>query len=146
MRKLLFLSLFALFITGACKKKETEREKMDKYIADHNLKGEYTPSGLYVVIDSLGTGGHPNINSKVKVEYTGYLLNGSVFDGTKPGKPIEFYLNQVIDGWQEGIPKFQKGGKGKLIIPSQLGYGSYSQSGIPANSVLVFDIYLVDWK
>lgn len=143
----LFLPLIVItLLIGACKKTESDRQKMDKYIADHNLKGEYTPSGLYVVIDTLGTGGHPGAKSTVKVEYTGYLLNGSKFDGTQAGKPIEFPLNQVIDGWQEGIPKFQKGGKGKLIIPSQLGYGSYSQPGIPANSVLVFDVHLVDWK
>lgn len=135
-----------LLLFGSCKKKQSDREKMDEYIAANNLKGEYTPSGLYVVIDTLGTGGHPTIKNTVKVEYTGYLLNGSKFDGTKAGKPIEFGLSQVIEGWQEGIPKFQKGGKGKLLIPSQLGYGSYSQQGIPANSVLVFDVFLVDWK
>jgi FKBP-type peptidyl-prolyl cis-trans isomerase len=52
----------------------------------------------------------------------------------------------VISGWQEGIPKFQKGGKGKLIIPSNMAYGRQSQPGIPKNSILVFDVALLDWE
>ncbi|MCL4106398.1 UNVERIFIED_CONTAM: hypothetical protein GTU68_003559 [Idotea baltica] len=59
--------------------------------------------------------------------------------------PIVFSLNQVIRGWQLGIPYFSVGGSGKLIIPSELGYGSNSPSpDIPKNSVLVFDIWLYD--
>lgn len=66
-------------------------------------------------------GGNPALANTVKVEYTGYLLDGTHFDATEVGKPIEFGLSQVILGWQEGIPKFQKGGKGKLIIPECIG-------------------------
>ncbi|MCX6297073.1 MAG: FKBP-type peptidyl-prolyl cis-trans isomerase, partial [Bacteroidetes bacterium] len=57
---------------------------------------------------------------------------------------ITFGLNEVIKGWTEGIPYFKKGGKGKLIIPADLGYGSDDYNGIPGNSVLIFDIKLID--
>lgn len=130
----------------SCKREEKERKQIEDYVSAHNLKGQFTSSGLYYTIDDAGSGGNPGSNSTVTVEYTGTLLNGSKFDGTTTGKPIEFGLGQVIQGWQEGIPKFQKGGKGKLIIPSALGYGKSNLPGIPRNSVLVFDVYLVNWK
>ena len=57
---------------------------------------------------------------------------------------ITFPLSGVIQGWQEGIPLFKEGGSGILLIPSALGYGSQSVGSIPANSVLIFDINLID--
>jgi FKBP-type peptidyl-prolyl cis-trans isomerase FkpA len=62
------------------------------------------------------------------------------------GDKVEFPLYQLIEGWQIGIPKFGKGGKGKLLVPSRLGYGSSDRGSIPANSTLIFDIELLDWK
>ncbi|MCC7297767.1 MAG: FKBP-type peptidyl-prolyl cis-trans isomerase [Bacteroidia bacterium] len=141
-----YLALCCLLLLPACKRDKKERAKIEEYVAANNLKGEFTRSGLFYTVDVAGTGGSPTVNSIVKVEYTGYLLNGEKFDGTDAGQPIEFGLNQVIQGWREGIPKYQKGGKGKLIIPSSLAYGNQSQAGIPRNSILVFDVYLVDWK
>lgn len=138
------LCTLALFV--GCKKQEKkDRELIDNYVAANSLKGQFTSSGLYYTIEREGSGGFPLSTSSVTVEYTGYLLDGKKFDGTTSGNPISFDLNQVITGWQEGIPKFQKGGKGKLIIPSAMAYGRRAQSSIPANSVLVFDIHLVDW-
>ncbi|MCX6188380.1 MAG: FKBP-type peptidyl-prolyl cis-trans isomerase [Bacteroidetes bacterium] len=139
------LLLCATILFPFCQKGKTDREKMDEYVAAQNLHGQYTSTGLYYTVDVPGTGGNPKVSNTVKVEYSGYLLDGTKFDGTASGSPIEFGLSQVILGWQEGIPQFQKGGKGKLLIPSALGYGSRSAGSIPANSVLVFDVYLVDW-
>lgn len=150
MKKLIgyfWLPLLAIIaILPSCNKEKQQRKKIEEYVAANQLKGQFTSSGLYYTIDEAGTGGSPSQTSIVKVEYTGYLLDGTKFDGTTAGQPIEFGLNQVISGWQEGIPKYQKGGKGKLIIPSELAYGNIAQQGIPANSILVFDVYLVDWK
>ncbi len=138
--------LFSLMVVFSfCKKGKTDRQKIEEYVAANNLHGEFTGSGLYFTVDIAGTGVNPTVDNTVKVEYTGYLLDGTIFDGTPAGSPIEFALSQVILGWQEGIPKYKKGGKGKLIIPSALGYGSSSNGSIPANSVLVFDVFLVDW-
>jgi len=120
------------------------------YISENNLKVEKTENGLYYIIDKPGQGGFPKPGQSVKVHYTGTLLDGSKFDSSKDrGQPFEFPLGQgrVIKGWDQGIPKFQKGGSGKLIIPSTLGYGNRSQGPkIPANSTLVFDIELLDFK
>ena len=80
----------------------------------------------------------------VKVHYKGYLTDGSVFDETS-GNAREFALYSVIEGWQIGIPLFGKGGKGKLFIPSDYGYGGSSTDEIPAHSVLIFDIVLSDF-
>lgn len=136
-----------LLIASACSKdKDPQSEKDDaiirEYIVAHDLEAVKTTSGLYYVIDVPGNDQHPTINNNVKVAYVGYLTSGTVFDeGT-----ITFPLSGVIEGWREGIPLFGKGGKGKLLIPSGLGYGSRSQGSIPANSVLIFDIHLIDIK
>jgi FKBP-type peptidyl-prolyl cis-trans isomerase len=74
------------------------------------------------------------------------LLDGTVFDERKrPDVPADFRLNEVVEGWTEGIPKLQKGGKGLFIIPSRLGYKDKAQSSIPANSILVFEVELVEF-
>jgi FKBP-type peptidyl-prolyl cis-trans isomerase FkpA len=81
--------------------------------------------------------------STVTVAYKGYLTDGTVFDESD-SNGITFSLRNVIQGWQEGIPLFKEGGSGMLLIPSALGYGSSSQGQIPANSVLIFEITLID--
>lgn len=143
--KKLFSLLFLTAALFSCKKEDQDKIDQDiitKYIADQNLDAKATGSGLYYVIEEEGTGRHPESNSYVKVAYKGYLTDGTVFDQSSAAG-IKFKLTQVIEGWTEGIPLFKVGEKGKLIIPSKLGYGDQSTSGIPANSVLVFDIELL---
>jgi FKBP-type peptidyl-prolyl cis-trans isomerase len=117
------------------------------YIKKANLTNvQSLPSGLFYVIDNPGTGKAINYFDTVAVNYKGYLLNGEVFDQSK--QPFTFIdgAQQVIPGWDQGITLFHQGGKGKLIIPSYLGYGDRESNGIPANSVLVFDIEVVNVK
>ena len=118
-------------------------QKIQDYLTDNGLVAESTPSGLHYIIDEPGSGGHPSTSDEVTVTYKGYFLNGDVFDQST--NPITFPLNAVIAGWQEGIPKFQKGGKGTLLLPSNLAYGSNPPGGIPANSVMLFDVELIDF-
>ena len=81
----------------------------------------------------------------VEVKYKGYLPDGRVFDQTAPANTLIFPLDRFIDGWVEGLQYLKSGGgKGMLFIPSVLGYGSQSTGGIPANSVLIFDLTLLD--
>jgi len=116
-------------------------ELIQQYLTDNDLAAESTSSGLRYIIETPGMGSHPTINSTVTVQYKGYLLDGTVFDsGT-----ATFPLANVVAGWQEGIPKFKKLGRGQLLIPSYLGYGSSPTSSIPANSVLIFDIHLISF-
>jgi FKBP-type peptidyl-prolyl cis-trans isomerase FkpA len=148
MRKILF-SLIVLIGITACKKKKTvdqaalDQETITNYINDNQLDAKATGSGLYYVITTQGSGPQPNASSNVKVNYKGYLTNGNVFDESKSGGYFTS-LQQVIKGWQEGIPYFKKGGKGVLLIPSALGYGSQGAGSIPPNSVLIFDIELLE--
>lgn len=144
----LILCFILLFTILGCKKKNVEDQaKIDddiikKYISDHNLNATATGSGLYYVIKTQGTGVYPGPNSVVTVVYDGFLTNGTVFDQS-PSNGTTFNLNGVIKGWQEGIPYFKEGGKGTLLIPSALAYGSQSTGKIPANSVLIFNIQLL---
>lgn len=147
------LLIFALIVTalGACKKKNTESQAttddkvIQQYISDHKLSATKTGDGLYYVIQTQGTGAQPNANSQVTVEYDGFLSDGTLFDQS-PSAGSTFALNSVIKGWQEGIPYFKKGGKGTLLIPSALGYGQNANGNIPANSVLIFNLQLIDVK
>ena len=140
-----------VFILLSCKQKNSvnqpaiDEQIITQYIADNKLDAKATGTGLYYVITNAGIGSQPNINSNVTVKYKGYLSNGSVFDQSA-NNGISFSLASVIKGWQEGIPLFKKGGKGILLIPSELGYGNVSQGAIPENSVLIFDIELIDVK
>lgn len=120
-----------------------EIEQIEKYIKDNNLVAEKTVHGVYYVIESPGSADRPTISNTVIMNYRGYFLDQKEFD---KGDKVEFPLYQLIEGWQIGIPKFGKGGKGKLLVPSRLGYGSSDRGSIPANSTLIFDIELLDWK
>jgi FKBP-type peptidyl-prolyl cis-trans isomerase FkpA len=147
---LTLLAVVLIAFSVSCKKKKiSSQAKEDEkiitdYIAANNLNATATGSGLYYVITAQGIGAQPNAGSTVTVKYKGYLKDGSVFDQSVAG--ASFSLSSVIKGWQEGIPYFKKGGKGKLLIPSALGYGTQATANIPANSVLIFDIELVDVK
>jgi FKBP-type peptidyl-prolyl cis-trans isomerase FkpA len=144
-----FLLLFIALGFLACKKKNKEDQAttddkiIKQYISDNKLNATATGSGLYYVIKTQGTGVQPTASSVVLVKYDGLLINGTVFDQS-PNTGSSFALNGVIKGWQEGLPYFKKGGIGTLLIPSALGYGSQPTGNIPANSVLIFNIQLLD--
>ena len=106
------------------------------------------PSGLRYKIVSPGTGDYPKATDTVTVNYSGRLVDGSIFDSSVKhgGKPVDIALDQVIPGWTEGIQKINKGGKIILFVPSGLGYGDDGRPGIPPGSTLIFDIELLDFK
>jgi FKBP-type peptidyl-prolyl cis-trans isomerase len=105
------------------------------------------PSGLRYEVVQAGNGAFPTPTDTVQVNYTGKLINGSVFDSSvSGGKPVEIALNQVIPGWTEGLQKINAGGKIRLYIPPQLAYGDNGQQGIPPGSTLIFDIELLGFK
>ena len=127
---------------GVVDYKEKNNEDIIAYIDENNLDAQKSDSGLYYVIDELGSGKQPAATSNVTVAYKGYFLDGKTFDKSN-ANGISFGLQQVIKGWTEGIPYFKEGGKGKLLIPSHLGYGSNGRPGIPGGAVLIFDIHLI---
>lgn len=119
--------------------------KIKQYVLDKGLTADTTVSGIHYVITQDGAGGHPDLQSTVTVKYKGSLLDGTVFDQTADAETATFALSGLIPGWQEAIPLLQKGGKGTFVIPSYLCYGPSSVGPIPPNSVLVFDIELIDF-
>jgi FKBP-type peptidyl-prolyl cis-trans isomerase len=106
-----------------------------------------TPSGLKYVDQVVGTGEAAVAGQNVSVHYTGWLENGKKFDSSVDrGQPFSFPLGagRVIKGWDEGVQGMKVGGKRKLTIPSDLGYGSRGAGGvIPPNATLVFDVELL---
>ena len=119
-----------------------------KYLQDNKITVKPTASGLYYIEKAKGTGAQAAAGKKVKVHYTGTLLNGKKFDSSRDkNEPYEFTLGkqQVIQGWDEGIAMMKKGGKATFIVPSSLGYGERGMGeDIPPYSTLVFDVELVD--
>ena len=106
-----------------------------------------TPSGLKYVDQTVGTGDVAVVGKNVSVHYTGWLENGKKFDSSVDrGQSFSFPLGagRVIKGWDEGVQGMKVGGKRKLTIPSELGYGSRGAGGvIPPNATLIFDVELL---
>jgi peptidylprolyl isomerase len=106
-----------------------------------------TPSGLKFVDEKVGDGAAPQKGKRVTVHYTGTLTDGSKFDSSRDrGQPFKFVIGvgQVIAGWDEGVMSMKVGGKRKLIIPANLGYGARGAGGvIPPNAELRFDVELL---
>ena len=156
------LSVFCLLSTSlmSCTKTSTaEQDKKDddaitSYLSKDSINAIKTSSGLYYYVDSVGTGMQVSANNTVYMKYKGYLLDGTVFDKdtigayiTLPNTNKELTSKEwTIKGLQEGIPKFKVGGKGKLFIPSKLGYGTEAIGKIPANSVLIFEVEVIEIK
>ncbi|WP_157541304.1 FKBP-type peptidyl-prolyl cis-trans isomerase [Hymenobacter aerophilus] len=121
------------------------------YAKEHNLQPQKTPGGVYYVVTRPGSGPVAQPGQTVSVLYRGQLLSGQEFDASANhgNKPIEFPLGagRVIKGWDEGLAQLSKGAKATLLIPSALAYGPRSPGeSIPANSVLLFEVELVDVK
>jgi FKBP-type peptidyl-prolyl cis-trans isomerase FkpA len=143
------LLLFILPFLFSCKKTTVDQAAIDhaailKYIADKGLVADSLSSGLYYVIADSGTGNSPNTSSYITVNYKGYYTNDVIFDQTT-GTTASFILGKVIEGWKQGIPLIKKGGKIKLLVPSALGYGTAGLGSVPPNSVLIFDVELIDF-
>ncbi len=109
-----------------------------------------TASGLQYVVNKPGDGKQPKATDTVTVTYEGRLIDGTVFDSTAKhgGEPISFGLGQVIPGWTEGVQLMKEGAEYTFFIPSELAYGEQGAGGgeIPPNSVLVFDVKLLQVK
>jgi FKBP-type peptidyl-prolyl cis-trans isomerase FkpA len=155
LRKFIAFALLVV-IAASCTKDEVvdygpiDKKIIETYLTAHSLTAESTSSGLYYIIENPGGTNHPNILSKVSVNYQGFLTDGTMFDSYYGnGQPYTQALSSLVKGWQEGLQLIGVGGKIKLFIPSTLGYGSTALNSnyatIPANSVLVFNVELVEY-
>ena len=102
------------------------------------------PKGIYYKVLKSGNndGKHPTPRSIVTVHYTGWTINGKKFDSSRAGVPVAFRLSELIDGWIIAIGQMCVGDKWEIYIPAELGYGKFSQPGIPGGSTLIFEIEL----
>lgn len=123
------------------------REAGEQFLAENAERDGVTTtdSGLQYEVLEEGDGEKPGPEDEVKVHYTGELLSGEVFDSSRErGEPVTFRLNQVIDGWTEGLQLMSEGGRYKLYIPSELAYGPGGNMSIGPNETLVFDVELLE--
>jgi FKBP-type peptidyl-prolyl cis-trans isomerase len=125
---------------------EAEKQKVAKEKALKEFENAATTaSGLKYIVLQQGSGNKPVATSNVKVHYTGMFLDGKVFDSSvQRGETIDFGLNQVIQGWTEGVQLMAEGSKYKFYIPSKLAYGERGAGGvIPPNTDLIFEVELI---
>lgn len=147
-------SEYMLRMIEAIKKQYPEQTEhayaeMELYFAENKLNPDRQPSGLCYIMTEEGNGEMPQKGDKVKVHYTGKLLDGTVFDSSvERGEPIEVPIGMgyVIPGWDEGIMMMSKGERGVLYIPYYLGYGDRGAGNdIPPFANLIFEVELIDF-
>ena len=146
-------------VQDAQTKVRAEQQRQKEAMSEANLKsGEaflvdnanqdgvtVTASGLQYKVLAEGSGESPKATDTVKVHYEGRLISGDVFDSSiARGEPVSFPLDGVIRGWSEGVQLMKVGSKFQLTIPSALAYGPAATGPIPPNSVLVFDVELLE--
>jgi FKBP-type peptidyl-prolyl cis-trans isomerase len=148
---LLFFSL-VMFAFASCKKDKStnpatqaaiDDAAIQAYIKANSLNPTKDLSGLYYQVLTPGTGSYPTVNSLITAQYTGKLLNGTIFDSGSINNQL---LSSTIQGWQIGVPHINTGGRILLLVPSALGYGNSVTGSIPANSVLIFTIDLTGFS
>nr|MBI1232263.1 peptidylprolyl isomerase [Cytophagales bacterium] len=146
---------------NAKKQLEEDIQTIEKYISENNLNATKTESGLFYVIEKEGSGDQVEQGNTISVDYTGYVMDGTVFDTSVESRakesntftegrdyePISFAVGQgrVIPGWDEGLQYLKEGSVAKLLIPSPLAYGPSQRSEvIKPNSILIFDVEVTD--
>lgn len=150
MKHILFYSMLILSLT-ACKtysddEKTNFNQDVLKIAKKKDPKVRQSSSGLCVIQLESGTGEEViQRGSKLKIAYKGTLKNGKVFDQTEPDIPFEANLTGLIGGFQEGLLGQKKGAKLILVVPPHLGYGAEKTGEIPANSILIFELEVVDF-
>lgn len=133
---------------------EIDKKIIQEYAVENKLRTKRLPSGVSYALTKKGKGSVAKPGDFIEVKYQGQLINGTVFDDSfgKKAEPFKFVLGKgkAIEGWEEGLRNFKRGSEGWLLIPSALAYGPRAiregEINIPANSVLIFKIKVVDLK
>jgi FKBP-type peptidyl-prolyl cis-trans isomerase FkpA len=157
MRNLMWRLILISCCLGGCSKRKcdysddgvvapaNEQQAVKHYLDSLGITATLHPRGFYYRIDSAGTGTIPGECTPVTLAYTGQLTNGTIFDQQYS---FATELSNLIDGWQQGVPLIRQGGTIWLYIPPSLGYGGQAittnTGTIPAYSILIFDIHLLD--
>jgi FKBP-type peptidyl-prolyl cis-trans isomerase len=147
---ILVFNVEALNIESPAAQGEKDDKLLQEYFTKNNITPTKTQSGMYYVITRKGLGPMAKPGKKVTMNYTGKLMDGTVFDSnTDPSKghvsPFSFTLGvgQVIRGWDEGVQLLNMGAKATFYLPSGMAYGPQGNQGIPPNSNLIFDVEML---
>ena len=124
----------------------TDEAAINAFLAAENLTADVTASGVRYVIEDPGRGVPITSTSTVNMLLEGYFLDGQTFDRTDECSPITLFVPDVIQGFREGIQQFNTWGKGKILIPSELAFGQSGSGVIPPNTVVGFDIEVVEQR
>jgi FKBP-type peptidyl-prolyl cis-trans isomerase FkpA len=149
MQKVLTI-LSMLFILTSCKTySEEDLKQFDSQIQDYIKKNswnmERTESGLYYEIIEEGNGDEfIRFNDQVTFYYTGKLTDGEIFQKIDEDVPLTFRARELIIGWQEGLSFIKEGGTIRLIIPPHLGYGDKQTGLVPPNSILIYELSVLE--
>ena len=122
---------------------KTNKEWLESKAKEEGVKP--LPKGLYYKVIKSGAqdGKHPTPRSIVTAHYTGWTINGKKFDSSRGGTAVAFRLSDLIEGWIIAMQQMSIGDKWEIYIPAELGYGKFSQPGIPGGSTLIFEIELL---
>lgn len=137
--------LFSEFKANPSTQAQIDQNLIIEYLTDNQISASKTKSGVYYKVYKYGSGGQYVRSQQFSARYTGYFLDGQVFDtNLDSAQPLIKRVGEMIQGWNESLTLFSQGAKVSLFIPSNLGYGKTGVKGvIPPNSVLIFDIELV---
>ena len=157
MKKLCFLLLLSVTVLMSCKTEEVfgedeqlriDIELIEKFLAENNLEAQVIGStGVHYVIHQEGSGPTAAFGNSVFTHFTGYLLDGTEFDTSiGSGSPFEFVLGagEVVQGWGLAFEKLNRGASATILIPSQFAWGPRRQGIIPPNSVVAFDVDVLE--
>jgi len=146
--ELVFEEVRAQVLAQRGQEAQTNQQQSEQYLAQNASKPgvQSLPSGLQYEVLTAGAGPKPAASDTVRVNYTGKLVDGTVFDNSaKHGGPAEFRVDQVIAGWTEALQLMPVGAKWRLFIPPELGYGAQGAgSAIGPNQALIFDVELLE--
>jgi FKBP-type peptidyl-prolyl cis-trans isomerase len=138
-------------------RKNEEGKVLAKYLEDNKITVKPTESGLYFIEKTKGKGPHPKDGEKIKANYTGRLLDGTVFDTNneaeakkanlydqrRPYEPVDFTIGQLVPGMNEALKMMSAGGKAIIVLPSSLAYGERGGGPIPPYSPMMFEVEIV---
>ena len=122
---------------------QTNKQWLEDKAKEEGVKA--LPKGIYYKVISEGNndGKHPTPRRIITAHYSGWTINGKMFDSSRGGAPLAVRLCDLIEGWIIAMQQMCVGDKWEIYIPSEMGYGKFSQPGIPGGSTLIFEIELI---
>ena len=145
MRLAVAVAVFGFALSGEALAGDISPQANREFLAANSKKPGVVvrPSGLQYRIIKSGSGQTPTADDVVTVSYKGALVDGYIFEQTKPGETKNLPAGKVIPGWAEALSLMKEGDEWELVIPSELAYGSTRTEAVPSNQTLVFDMQLI---